>query len=288
MACGSNNITRIRAQVVLLSSTFRKAHIDEKNAKGFIGRCYAVSDRCGHTIVVDVDYARVAYARDGGKFNERITKGEWTTVPFVVSATDGTCQAIGKHLVICLVKSMAEIGAAKVRTLIKGGYYNDFVVNHMTGNVDEDHYTEGCTEQLNRLHGRVIREMAKQLCESPLWYYPSDAKRNGKHVLRTALKFPLSVSEIEWVYEKLVTEGLIKSTGKEAEVVRLIADRLIKVWMPVYMYGLESISGYPMHDELLHYKRRKDARSLILAHIEREKVAYDAEELFYSYEAQMN
>ena len=113
MACGLNNVTRVRAQVVLLSSTFRKASAAEQKQTGFIGRCYVVSDRADHTIVVDVDYARVAYARDGGRYYERITKGEWTTVPFVVSATDGTCQAIGKHLIICLVKSMVRLELIK-------------------------------------------------------------------------------------------------------------------------------------------------------------------------------
>lgn len=87
-----------------------------------------------------------------------------------------------------------------IENLINSGYFDDFNVNHQTGNVNEDRFLEAVTEKQNNLHGKILNRLAELLADYSLAYYPSDAKRKGKPVKRAALKYPLSIKEIQHVY----------------------------------------------------------------------------------------
>lgn len=107
MACGIKNTPRITQQVQQILKTLKPAPPELQRLAGFIGQCYTFSDlsiKNPHTIIVDTTYARIGHYNTRTKrFYEVITKGEWTTVPYVIDPNDSKHQAIGKHTAIFLV-----------------------------------------------------------------------------------------------------------------------------------------------------------------------------------------
>jgi hypothetical protein len=112
MACGINNTPRITQQVQQILKTLKPAPPELQRLAGFIGQCYIFSDlsiKNPHTIIVDTTYARIGHYNVRTKrFYEVITKGEWTTVPFVIDPSDSKHQAIGKHTAIFLAGFISQ------------------------------------------------------------------------------------------------------------------------------------------------------------------------------------
>ena len=302
MACGKNNTPRITQQVQQILKTLKPAPIELQQLAGFIGQCYIFSDlsiKNPHTIIVDTTNARIGHYNSRTKrFYEVITRGEWTTVPFVIDPTDSKHQAIGKHTAIFLAGFISTRTPEHIENLINSGYFNDFSVNHQTGNVNDDQHLEATTEKQNNLHGKILNRLADLFAGSALTYIPDDAKRKGKAVERHALRYPLSIKEIQHVYRDLKSKNLIPrpkritpTTTKKYEdkVVELIAQHIAPVWLKADHY-LPSYPAedYPLHDDLLYKYQRRAVLSAYEAQKQLQAEAYHADYCFYQYEEQHN
>lgn len=302
MACGINNTPRITQQVHQILKTLKPAPPELQRLAGFIGQCYTFSDlgvRNPHILIVDTTYARIGHYNVRTKrFYEVVTTGEWTTVPFVIDPNDKKVQAIGKHTAIFLVSFISQRSSEHIAYLINTGFFDDFNVNHQTGNVNEDRFLEAVTEKQNNLHGKILNRLAELLADYSLAYYPSDAKRKGKPVKRAALKYPLSIKEIQHVYRTLSSKHLIPRPVKltprtikkfEDDVVNLIAKHIAQVWLNANHY-LPSYpeQDYPLHDDLLYKHQRRAVLSAYVAQKQLQAEAYHADYCFYQYEEQIN
>lgn len=302
MACGLNNTPRITQQVQQILKTIKPANLEFQKLSGFIGQCFTFSDlgtHNPHTLIVDTTYARIGHYNTRTKrFYEVITTGEWTTVPFVIDPSDSKHQAIGKHTAIFLAGFISQRTPEHIENLINSGYFDDFNVNHLTGNVDEDQHLEATTEKQNNLHGKVLNRLANLFAGSALTYIPDDAKRKGKAVERHALRYPLSIKEIQHVYRDLKSKNLIPrpkritpTTTKKYEdkVVELIAQHIAPVWLKADHY-LPSYPAedYPLHDDLLYRHQRRAVLSAYVAQKQLQAEAYHADYCFYQFEEQHN
>lgn len=302
MACGKDNTPRITQQVQQILKTLKPAPPELQQLAGFIGQCYIFSDlsiKNPHTIIVDTTYARIGHYNSRTKrFYEVITTGEWTTVPFIIDPNDSKHQAIGKHTAIFLAGFISQRTPEHIENLINSGYFDDFNVNHQTGNVNDDRFLEAVTEKQNNLHGKILNRLAELLADYSLAYYPSDAKRKGKPVKRAALKYPLSIKEIQHVYRTLSSKHLIPRPVKltprtikkfEDDVVNLIAEQIAEVWLKANHY-LPSYPAedYPLHDDLLYRHQRRAVLSAYEAQKQLQAEAYHADYCFYQFEEQHN
>jgi len=302
MACGINNTPRITQQAQQILKTLKPAPPELQRLAGFIGQCYIFSDlsiKNPHILIVDTTYARIGHYNVRTKrFYEVVTTGEWTTVPFVIDPSDSKHQAIGKHTAIYLAGFISQRTPEHIENLINSGYFDDFTVNHLTGNVDEDQHLEATTEKQNNLHGKILNRLADLFAGSALTYIPDDAKRKGKAVERHALRYPLSIKEIQHVYRDLKSKNLIPrpkritpTTTKKYEdkVVELIAQHIAEVWLKADHY-LPSYpaENYPLHDDLLYKHQRKAVLSAYEAQKQLQAEAYHADYCFYQYEEQHN
>lgn len=302
MACGKDNTPRITQQVQQILKTLKPAPPALQQLAGFIGQCYIFNDldpHNPHTLIVDVTYARLGhYNARTQRFYEVITKGEWTTAPFVTDPNDDKVQAIGKHTAIFLAGFISQRSPEHIEYLINTGFYDDFNVNHQTGNVNDDRFLEAVTEKQNNLHGKILNRLAELLVDYSLAYYPSDAKRKGKPVKRAALKYPLSIKEIQHVYRTLNAKHLIPRPVQltprtlkkfEDDVVNLIAKHIAQVWLNADHY-LPSYpeQDYPLHDALLYKHQRQAVLSAYEAQKQLQAEAYHADYCFYMFEEQHN
>lgn len=302
MACGLNNTPRITQQVQQILKTIKPANLEFLKLSGFIGQCVTFSDlgtHNPHKIIVDTTYARIGHYNSRTKrYAEVVTKGEWTTVPFIIDPSDSKIQAIGKHTAIFLAGFISTRTPEHIENLINTGYFDDFNVNHLTGNVDEDQHLEATTEKQNNLHGKVLNRLANLFAGSALTYIPDDAKRKGKAVERHALRYPLSIKEIQHVARELNANNLIPrpkritpTTTKKYEdkVVELIAQHIAEVWLKADHY-LPSYpaESYPLHDDLKYKHQRRAVLSAYEAQKQLLAEAYHAEHCFYQYEEQLN
>lgn len=303
MACGINNTPRITQQVQQILKTFKPATPELQQLSGFIGQCYIFSDlsiKNPHTLIVDVTNARIGHYNTRTKrFYEVITTGEWTTVPFVIDLSDSKHQAIGKHTAIFLAGFISQRTPEHIENLINSGYFDDFTVNHLTGNVNEDEHLEATTEYQNSLHGKVLKRLAVLLTGSGISYFPDDAKRKGDLVDRSALRYPLSIKEIQYVARELNAKHLLPqpildaSTNalkkREAEIVKLIAKEIAPVWLNAHHYVYKHPeANYPLHDDLKYKHQRRAVLSAYEAQKQLLAEAYHADYCFYQYDEQLN
>ncbi len=300
MACGINNTPRITKQVHQILNTFKPANPELQQLSGFIGQCYIFSDlsiKNPHTLIVDTTYARIGHYNSRTKrFYEVITKGEWTTVPFVIDPSDSKIQAIGKHTAIFLASFISQRTPEHIENLINTGYFDDFTVNHLTNNVDDDLNLEAATEYQNQMHRKVLERLADLFAGSALTYIPEDAKRKGKSVDRPALRYPLTTREIQHVTRELkhlvpqpkrITPTTIKKYRDE--VARIVADYIAPVWLKADHY-LPSYpaENYPLHDDLKYKHQRRAVLSAYEAQKQLQADAYHADYCFYQYNEQLS
>lgn len=300
MACGKDNTPRITQQVQQILKTLKPAPPELQRLAGFIGQCYTFSDlsiKNPHILIVDTTYARIGHYNSRTKrFYEVITTGEWTTVPFIIDPNDKKVQAIGKHTAIFLAGFISQRTPEHIENLINSGYFDDFTVNHLTNNVDDDLNLEAATEYQNLMHRKVLERLAKLFAGTSLTYVPADAKRKGKSVDRPALRYPLTTGEIQHVTRKLKhlvprPKRITPTTTKKYrdEVARIVAEYIAEVWLKADHY-LPSYPAedYPLHDDLLYKHQRKAVLSAYEAQKQLQADAYHADYCFYQYEEQLN
>lgn len=302
MACGKDNTPRITQQVQQILNTLMPATPELQKLAGFTGSCVSFSDldtNNPHTLIVDLTHARLGHYNTRTKrFYEVITKGEWTTAPFTIDPDDPKAQAIGKHTAIFLAGFISRRTPEHIQDLIDSDYFEDFTVNHLTNNVNDDKNLEATTEKQNNLHGKVLKRLADLFADTVLTYIPEDAKRKGKQVNRPALRYPLSIEEITYIYRDLNSKHLIPRPRRltpttvkkfEKEAVDLIAKEIAQVWVNAhhYVYSHPEVN-YPLHDDLKYRHQRRAVLSALEGLKSLQSEDYHAEYSFYQYEAQIN
>lgn len=298
MACGINNTPRIKDQVIQIAKTLAPAPLQLQQRAGFIGDCVIFDDlsiRNPRTIIVDLTHSRLGHLNNRtNKYAEIITKGEWNSTIFVVDPDDPKGQSLGKHTAIHLSGFLGQHDEDSINYLISTGFFDNYTVNHLTGNVNIDTYLEATTTAQNNYHGRVLSRMAELLEEKSLAYYPKDAKRKSKLVKRPALKYPLSINEVKHVYKSLGMNDLLPHyTGTtptaykryEKKVIDLIAEQIAQVWLDAHHYiPKHPHETYPLHDELKYLHQRKAVLAALEAQKHLYSEEYHADCSFYQYE----
>lgn len=302
MACGKDNTPRITQQVQQISKTLSPATPELQLLSGFTGSCVSFSDldtNNPHTLIVDLTHARLGHYNTRTKrFYEVITKGEWTTAPFTIDPDDPKAQAIGKHTAIFLAGFISDRTTEHIESLIDSDYFEDFTVNHLTNNVNDDKNLEATTEKQNNLHGKVLKRLADLFAGSTLTYIPEDAKRKGKSIDRPALRYPLSIEEITYIYRDLNSKHLLPRPRRltpttikkfEKEAVDLIAKEIAQVWIDAHHYAPRyPEASYPLHDSLKYKHQRRAVLSALEGLKSLQSDNMHADYNFYKYEEQIN
>lgn len=304
MARGINNTARMTAQVEQILATLTPVTPEIQALTGFIGTCYAFRDldsKSPKVIVVDVSYSRIGTyypKRKKTPFIECLPNGYWNTLSMIVDPNDPKGQSIGRHTATHLVRFIRSHSAEYIESLINTGYFEDYNVNHMTNDTDNNHYLECATNRQNRIHGLVVNRLAKKFEGTGIAYKQKGAKRNKKSVTRMSLKYPLSVIEVDYTeqsgldYEKIpVYTGTTDQERRDYErlLADYIAEQIADVWLKANHYIPKyPHDGYPMHDSL----RYKWQRKAVLSALEAQKAIHaeqqHADYYFYQYDEQID
>lgn len=300
MARGINNTARMTSQVAQILATLTPATPEIQALTGFIGTCYTFKDldpKSPRIIVVDVDNSRIGTyytKRKKTPFIECRPNGYWNTLTMIVDPNDPKGQSIGRHTATHLVRFIRSHSTEYITTLINTGYFEDYNVNHMTNDTDNNEYLECATNRQNRIHGLVVNRLAKKFKGTGIAYQQKGAKRNKKFVTRLSLKYPLSVVEVDYVEQGLIDHEKVPvytgTTEKERrDYERMIADeiaeQIAQVWLAAnhYMPKYEH-DGYPMHDSLRYKYQRRAVLSALEVQKTLQAEQQHADYYFYQYE----